>query len=110
MVHYKTARMFLWLTCALGLPSVFMHNVGRAQEFVSVFDGKTLDGWKANEKPESFSVVDGTLKLEGGMAHLFLIKEGFADLKNFEFKADVKTQPGANSGVFFHTENRAPAL
>ena len=79
-----------------------------ADDWVSVFDGKTLAGWKANEKPESFSVENGELKMKGGMAHLFCEKEGFADLKNFEFKAEVKTLPGANSGVFFHTENRGP--
>jgi outer membrane protein assembly factor BamB len=79
-----------------------------AQEWVSLFDGKSIDGWQANEKPESFSVENGELKLKGGMAHLFCTREGFADLKNFEFKAEVKTLPGANSGVFFHTENRGP--
>ncbi len=80
----------------------------QADDWVSVFDGKTMTGWKANEKPESFTVENGELKLKGGMAHLFCEKEGFADLKNFEFKAEVKTLPGANSGVFFHTENRGP--
>lgn len=79
-----------------------------ADEWVSVFDGKTTTGWKANEKPESFSVENGELRMKGGMAHLFCEKDGFADLKNFEFKAEVKTLPGANSGVFFHTENRGP--
>ena len=79
-----------------------------ADEWVSVFDGKTTTGWKANEKPESFSVENGELRMKGGMAHLFCEKEGYADLKNFEFKAEVKTLPGANSGVFFHTENRGP--
>ena len=79
-----------------------------ADDWVSVFDGKTLAGWKANEKPESFSVENGELKMKGGMAHLLCEKESFADLKNFEFKAEVKTLPGANSGVFFHTENRGP--
>jgi len=79
-----------------------------ADDWVSVFDGKTTEGWKANEKPESFSVENSELKMKGGMAHLFLEKEGFRDLKNFEFKAEVKTMPGANSGVFFHTENRGP--
>jgi len=80
----------------------------RADDWVTVFDGKSLAGWKANEKPESFSVENGELKMKGGMAHLFCEKEGFADLKNFEFKAEVKTLPGSNSGVFFHTENRGP--
>jgi len=80
----------------------------RADDWVNVFDGKSLAGWKANEKPESFSVENSELKMKGGMAHLFCEKEGFADLKNFEFKAEVKTLPGSNSGVFFHTENRGP--
>jgi len=71
-----------------------------------LFDGKTVEGWRANEKPECFTVENGELKLNGGMAHLFCVKEGYSDLKNFELKADVKTLPGANSGFFFHTEDR----
>lgn len=78
----------------------------QAADWVSLFDGKSIAGWEPNEKPESFSVENGELKFKGGMAHLFCVKEGFADLKNFEFKAEVKTLPGANSGIFFHTENR----
>lgn len=109
---YPTAlTMFHSKTLALAIVTLSlcsMRNGVIADDFVSVFDGKSLDGWKANERPECFTVVDGTMKLEGGMAHLFCVKDGFADLKNFEFKAEVKTLPGANSGVFFHTENRGP--
>ncbi len=71
--------------------------------WISLFDGKTLDGWKAN-RPESFSVVDGAIKVEGPTSHLFY--EGPVmnhDFKNFEFKARVMTKPGANSGIYFHT-------
>lgn len=91
---------------AIGLSTVSASV--HADEWVSVFDGKTTTGWKANEKPECFTVVNGELKLNGGMAHLFCVKDGFADLKNFEFKAEAKTLPSANSGVFFHTEDRGP--
>jgi hypothetical protein len=28
-------------------------------EWISLFDGKSLDGWKANEHPETLKVVDG---------------------------------------------------
>ncbi len=96
-------RLFAFVSSLLVVPTSI-----RADDWVTVFDGKTMAGWKANEKPESFSVENGELKMKGGMAHLFCEKEGFADLKNFEFKAEVKTLPGANSGVFFHTENRGP--
>jgi hypothetical protein len=77
-----------------------------AEEWVSLFDGKTTEGWQANEKPECFTVENGELKLNGGMAHLFCVKEGFADLKNFELKVELRTLPSSNSGIFFHTENR----
>jgi len=93
-----------FLATCLGLISLSAH----ADDWVTLFDGKTTTGWQANEKPECFTVENGELKLNGGMAHLFCVKDGYADLKNFEFKADVKTLPSANSGIFFHTENRGP--
>ena len=92
----------------LALSILSFSSVAYSDEWVSLFDGKTTSGWQANEKPESFTVENGELKFKGGMAHLFCVKEGFSDLKNFEFKAEVKTLPNANSGVFFHTENRGP--
>jgi hypothetical protein len=74
----------------------------------SLFDGKSLRGWKASESPASFKVVDGTIVADGPRAHLFYLGEdGNADFKNFEFTADVKTQPGANSGIYFHTKFQA---
>jgi hypothetical protein len=82
--------------------------VVHGEDWVSLFDGESTAGWQANEKPESFTVENSELKLHGGMAHLFCVKEGFSDLKNFEFKAEIKTLPNANSGIFFHTENRGP--
>jgi hypothetical protein len=98
--------MKLSSTILLLVACLFAVDFAKAGEWVSLFDGKTTDGWQPNEKPDSFSVANGELKFKGGMAHLFCVKEGFADLKNFEFKTEVKTLPGANSGIFFHTENR----
>ena len=73
--------------------------------WISLFDGKTLEGWRINENPQSFQVVDGIIKVDGPRAHLFY--EGpvnNSDFKNFEFKAQVETEPGANSGIFIHTQ------
>ncbi len=70
-----------------------------------LFNGKNLDGWKVNEKPETFSVKDGELVVKGDRAHLFYAGAvGGADFKNFELKAVIMTKPGANSGVYIHTE------
>ena len=72
--------------------------------FISLFDGKSLEGWKASEHPDSFSVKDEVIVVHGPRAHLFYMGEvEDHDFKNFHFKADVKTTPGANSGLYFHT-------
>ncbi|XOV91321.1 MAG: family 16 glycoside hydrolase [Bacteroidota bacterium] len=74
-------------------------------EWVSLFDGKTLDGWKAGVNNETFSVEDGAIKVHGKRSHLFYVGDvNGGDFKNFEFKAQVMTKPGSNSGIYFHTE------
>ncbi len=72
--------------------------------WVSLFDGKSLDGWKVGENAASFSVADGAIVINGPRAHLYYVGPvGNHDFKNFEFKADVMTTPGSNSGIYFHT-------
>ena len=73
--------------------------------WVSLFDGKTLTNWKVGDNANTFSVENGTIVAHGPTAHLFY--EGDVhqhNFKNFEFKADVMTTPGSNSGIYFHTE------
>lgn len=88
---------------------IFFCNPGFAQEgnkegWVSLWDGQTLKDWKASENPDSFSIQDGTIKVKGPRAHLFYVGPVMNhDFENFEFKAKVMTEPGANSGIFFHT-------
>jgi hypothetical protein len=80
-------------------------------EWVSLFDGKTLDGWKAGGNGGTFSVRDGALVADGPRSHLFYngpVAEH--DFTNFELKADVKTVPDADSGIYFHTEYQQVGL
>ena len=73
--------------------------------WVSLFDGKTLDGWKVGENASTFSVQDGAIVVFGPRAHLYY--QGPVQnhvFTNFEWKADVMTFPGSNSGMYFHTE------
>ncbi|MDP6113424.1 MAG: DUF1080 domain-containing protein [Planctomycetota bacterium] len=73
--------------------------------WVSLFDGKTLEGWKASENKSSFSVVDGKIMAYGPRSHLFYVgKINGGKFENFEWKADVMTTRGSNSGMYFHTE------
>jgi hypothetical protein len=70
----------------------------------ALFDGTTLNGWKASEHPESWTVKDGTLACNGERSHLFYVgPDGQAQFNDFEAEFEVLTQTGANSGVYFHT-------
>lgn len=73
--------------------------------WISLFDGQSLNGWRASEAPGTFRVENGVLVVHGPRSHLFY--EGPVqnhDFRNFEWKADILTFPGANSGMYFHTE------
>ena len=74
-------------------------------EWVSMFNGKDLSGWRVNENKDSVYVKDGALVTHGPRAHAFFVgKDGKADFKNFHLKAKVMTMPQANSGIYFHTK------
>ena len=73
--------------------------------WVSLFDGKTLDGWKASDAPGTFSVENGAIAVHGPRSHLYYVGPvNNHSFTNFEWKADVMTTPGSNSGMYFHTE------
>src|SRR5262245_20496187 len=69
-----------------------------ADDWVSLFDGKSLSGWKASENQATFTVKDGAIVVFGPRSHLFYVGPvANHNFKNFEFKADVMTTPGSNS-------------
>jgi len=78
---------------------------GEEEGWISLFDGKTLNDWKASENKDTFSVRDDMIVVDGPRSHLFYVGPvGNANFKNFELKADVMTKPRANSGIYFHTK------
>jgi len=83
----------------------FQKTHAQKNEWISLFDGKSLDGWKVGNNASTFSVDSGMIKVNGNTAHLFY--EGPVNnhtFKNFEFKAEVMTKPHSNSGIYFHTQ------
>ena len=90
----------------IGVLVCFSFTPDRVQKkrWISLFDGKSLDGWKVGANPQTFKVEDGMIVVNGNVAHLFydgpLRQHNF---KNFEFKIDIRTLPGSNSGIYFHT-------
>ena len=100
--------MALGLLLATGLQAA---ETPQSEEgFVSLFDGKTLDGWKVGENASVFQVRDGMIVMEcpktiHSPAHLFYVGNvNGHSFKNFDLRIEVMTFPCANSGIYFHTE------
>src|SRR5437868_3042924 len=73
-------------------------------QWIDLFDGRTLTGWRPSENKGSWSVVDGSLTANGPRSHLFYTgRVRSADFRNFELEVELITQPECNSGVYFHT-------
>lgn len=75
----------------------------KVTDFVQLFDGKSMDGWKVNENQGSWKVQDGCLVCNGERSHIFYVGDE-KPYKNFHFKAEVKTETNSNAGIYFHTK------
>jgi hypothetical protein len=95
----------LALAVALAPHAAAAAELTPAGGWTSLFDGRSLSGWKAAaEGPSSFHVQDGAIACDGPRSHLFYVgADGRASFEDFELSVEVRTKPGANSGVFFHT-------
>jgi Domain of Unknown Function (DUF1080) len=79
----------------------------KSDGWIKLFNGKDLTGWKANELPEQWKVEDGAIVAHGKRSHLFYVgndPNSPPEFKNFHFKAELMTEPKANSGIYFHTK------
>ena len=85
-----------------------------ADEWQTLFNGKDLTGWRANCYPDSWSVVDGMIRAHAttSSSHLFFVggepSGKFVPFTNFVLELSARSEPNANSGVFFHTDYEAP--
>ena len=76
------------------------HHEESADGWISLFDGKSLDGWTVSAgEPGAWMVEDGAIRVSGDRSHLFHGKK----LTDFVFECEVKTTPGSNSGIFICT-------
>ena len=95
-------RFFPALT--LGLIALTLTATAAEEGFVSLFDGKSFNGWKpANESTNSFKIVDGAIVANGERCHLFYVGDP-KPFKNFELKVDVMTETNSNGGIYIHTK------
>ena len=70
----------------------------------SLFDGKTLSGWKTFAKGQRVEVVNGEIHILSKKTNLWLLSE--KSFENFEFEVEVKMPVGIyNSGIGFRCTN-----
>jgi hypothetical protein len=96
--------------CYYAFALFLLTSAGFAQKkskdgWYSLYNGKSFDGWKVGDNASTFSIENGSIAVNGPVAHLFYVGPvNNHDFKNFEFKTQVMTTPGSNSGIYFHTE------
>jgi len=84
-------------------------------EFVALFDGKTLSGWTPNEVHENGRdkeearwrvLPGGVITGAEGAKHGHLFSPG--SYKNFHYRAEVSINDGGNSGMYFRAQKGKP--
>jgi Domain of Unknown Function (DUF1080) len=74
-------------------------DVATAAGWIRLFDGESLQGWKAGSEAD-WKVVDGTIRVTSGKPGLLCTTSQYSD---FELQLEVLADPDTNSGVFFRT-------
>jgi hypothetical protein len=96
----NTRSLFLLFTC---LASTLVLGAEKDDGFVSIFDGKTLAGWKpvSTDAKDAWVVRDGVIRGDGDKGgRCYLAYEENKKIGNFELKFSYRlTGSKANSGV-----------
>lgn len=88
--------MIVAMLFALALPGSTLGS-----EWETLFDGRTLAGWKATSDA-NWRVEDGAIVVDSGARGFLIHKDRF---QNYELTVEFKAARGANSGVFLNTKH-----
>ena len=80
-------------------PPALLSPAELADGWISLFDGQTLFGWKA-ESEADWAVKEGVVSVTQGKPGLLRTTASFAD---YVLKVDFRAAKGTNSGVFLRT-------
>lgn len=94
----KTPKSLIAALCCLTLAPTLV-----AEEFTSLFDGKTLNGWKNPYEWGVAEVVNGEIHLKADKKFFLVTEKTYGD---FVFEADILLPEGkANSGFMFRAHS-----
>ena len=61
-------KKFITLANLIAIALIIMLNgcsttqgIKKSKGWIRIFDGKSFDGWKKNENPETFTIEDGSI-------------------------------------------------
>ncbi len=96
-----------WFALALAVTlTAFAATPASAQdaEWISLFDGATLEGWeKIGGDNSMWEVKEGALAGTGGAS---MLVNTTGPYKNFRYRAEVKINDKGNSGLYFRTTRK----
>jgi Domain of Unknown Function (DUF1080) len=78
----------------------------KADGWVLLFDGKTLDGWMTSASQPSKTPVEDACINPHGCGHYMMVHKD--QWENYVLSLDFKTSKGCNSGVFIRTSSLTP--
>jgi hypothetical protein len=92
-----------------GATAAAVSHAAPPEDWIELYDGKSLTGWAAAENKDTWKVTsNGLLANDGPRSHLFYTGPGGLDapanFRNFEVEAELLAKPYCNSGLFFHTK------
>ena len=102
-------RAIAWLALLAPLGLILAEETKKEEKkddkdngWISLFDGKTLKGWKSHPKnPGQWKVEDGAIVGTGPASHLFTER---GDFRNFRLKMEIMINDKGNSGMYFRTQ------
>src|SRR6266581_2693617 len=96
--------LLLFTASTLFIPAAALLGADLESGFTLLCDGKTFNGWKSStDHPDTWKIEDGAFVTRGQTAHLYYTGE-LGPFTNFDLKVDVMTDPGANGGIYFHSQ------
>src|SRR5215813_14778162 len=97
-----------WLLAAAGASGADNELTAKekAEGWLLLFDGKTLDGWMTSSgQPSKTPVQDGAINPHRCGGYMIVHKQRW---ENFVLALDFKTSKGCNSGIFIRTYSLRP--
>jgi hypothetical protein len=92
--------VILALLAGLAAPAAIADD----EKWVSLFDGKTMEGWEKIGKESSvWEVRDGALAGSGDASMLVCTKGPYT---NFRYRAEIQINDKGNSGLYFRTTRK----